>query len=251
MSRGTSTIDCRSCRGTDSSSGSAERPITTKISARGSIAPVDHHLRPVTTYSSPSRRIRVAMLVASDEATSGSVMQNADRMVPSSSGASQRSCCSAVPNSASTSMLPVSGAAQFSASGARCGERPVISASGAYCRLRQTGAVLAGQEQVPQPAAARLGLELLDHGGAVPGVPGPAGGLDLLLDHGLGRVHPLGHELLEAGGVLERGGVGGEVHGQSSSDGVASSSSPPRHSGSTRAPIRSNPSPTVCPWVKR
>ena len=31
------------------------------------------------------------MLVASDEATSGSVMQNADRIVPSSSGASQRS----------------------------------------------------------------------------------------------------------------------------------------------------------------
>ena len=65
--------------------------------------------------------MRVAMLVASEEATSGSVMQNADRISPSSSGLSQRSCCSAVPNSASTSMLPVSGAAQFSASGARPG----------------------------------------------------------------------------------------------------------------------------------
>ncbi len=32
-------------------------------------------------------------------------------------------------------MLPVSGAAQFSAVGASCGERPVISASGAYWRL--------------------------------------------------------------------------------------------------------------------
>src|SRR5215469_6763729 len=76
----------------------------------------------------------VEMLVASDEATSGSVMQNADRISPSSSGRSQRCFCSSVPNSASTSMLPVSGAAQFSASGAR-NERPVSSASGAYWRL--------------------------------------------------------------------------------------------------------------------
>ena len=55
-------------------------PITMKILQRGSIAPDDHHLRPLITYSSPSRSIRVAMLVASDEATSGSVMQNADRI---------------------------------------------------------------------------------------------------------------------------------------------------------------------------
>ena len=77
----------------------------------------------------------VEMLLASEEATSGSVMQNADLIFPSSSGLSQRSCCSAVPNSASSSMLPVSGAAQFSASGAMAGLWPVISASGAYCRL--------------------------------------------------------------------------------------------------------------------
>ncbi len=32
-------------------------------------------------------------------------------------------------------MLPVSGAAQFVTVGASCGERPMISASGAYCRL--------------------------------------------------------------------------------------------------------------------
>src|SRR5664280_3418061 len=75
------------------------------------------------------------MFVASEEATSGSVMQNAERISPSSSGRSQRSCCSAVPNIASTSMLPVSGAEQFIASGASCGLCPLISASGAYCRL--------------------------------------------------------------------------------------------------------------------
>ena len=62
-----------------------------RILQRGSIAPDDHHLRPLITYSSPSRSILVAMFVASEEATSGSVMQNADRISPSSSGRSQRS----------------------------------------------------------------------------------------------------------------------------------------------------------------
>jgi hypothetical protein len=49
------------------------------------------------TTSSPSRTAVAAMLVASDDATSGSVMQNADRIAPSSSGSSQRFFCSAVP----------------------------------------------------------------------------------------------------------------------------------------------------------
>ncbi len=75
------------------------------------------------------------MLVASDEATSGSVIANADRISPASSGRSHCFCCASLPNCASTSILPVSGAAQFSAVGANCGLRPVISASGAYWRL--------------------------------------------------------------------------------------------------------------------
>ena len=37
------------------------------------------------------------MLVASDEATSGSVMAKHERISPASSGSSQRSFCSAVP----------------------------------------------------------------------------------------------------------------------------------------------------------
>ena len=69
------------------------------------------------------------MLRASEEATSGSVMQNADRISPASSGSSHARCCSGVPNMCSTSMLPVSGAAQFMASGASSGERPVNSAT--------------------------------------------------------------------------------------------------------------------------
>src|SRR3954453_9987393 len=77
----------------------------------------------------------VSMFVASLLATSGSVMANAERISPRSRGFSHRSCCSAVPNWASTSMFPVSGAAQLSAAGASRMQRPVISASGAYCRF--------------------------------------------------------------------------------------------------------------------
>ena len=55
-------------------------------------------------------------LVASELATSGSVIAKAERISPSSSGLSHRSFCSSVPNSVSTSMLPVSGAAQLHAS---------------------------------------------------------------------------------------------------------------------------------------
>ncbi len=105
------------------------------ISACGFIAPVIHHLRPLMTYSSPSRTIEVAMLVASEEATSGSVIAKDERISPASSGVSQRSFCSGVPNIVSTSMLPVSGAEQLIAAGASRPWWPVISASGAYCRL--------------------------------------------------------------------------------------------------------------------
>ncbi|CAM5248023.1 hypothetical protein SFUMM280S_05234 [Streptomyces fumanus] len=110
-------------------------PITMKTAQSGCIAPEMYHLRPVITYSSPSRSMRVVMLVASEEATSGSVIANAERISPASSGWSHCFFCVSSPNWASTSMLPVSGAAQFVAVGANCGERPMISASGAYWRL--------------------------------------------------------------------------------------------------------------------
>ena len=50
-----------------------------------------------------------------------------------------RSLCSSVPKSVSTSMFPVSGALQLHASGASCGLRPMISASGAYSRFDNPG----------------------------------------------------------------------------------------------------------------
>ncbi len=49
-------------------------PITIQISQRGCIAFEIHHLRPLMTYSSPSGVIDSSKLVASEEATCGSVI---------------------------------------------------------------------------------------------------------------------------------------------------------------------------------
>ena len=54
--------------------------------------------------------MRISMFVASEDATAGSVIAKADRMVPSRSGSSHRSRCSGVAKSSRVSMLPVSGA---------------------------------------------------------------------------------------------------------------------------------------------
>lgn len=106
---------------------------------RGSIAPDDHHLRPFTTYSSPTRLMLDSILVASELATAGSVMKKTERIFPSINGFSQRSFCSGVPYRARTSMLPVSGAEQLHASAASCPADPMISHSGAYSRLVRPG----------------------------------------------------------------------------------------------------------------
>src|ERR1051326_9469712 len=71
-----------------SSASSPLTPITMKTLQFELIAPLDHHLRPLITYPSPSGVMVVAMLVASLEATSGSVMQKADLIRPPSSGRS-------------------------------------------------------------------------------------------------------------------------------------------------------------------
>ena len=78
--------------------------------------------------------MELAILVASDDATSGSVMAKADRISPARSGGSHRSFCACVPNRRMVSMLPVSGAEQLNTSGASR-LRPMISHRGAYSRL--------------------------------------------------------------------------------------------------------------------
>ena len=104
--------------------------MTMKILVRGSAALVMNHLRPLMTQSPPSRAIEVRMLVASDEATSGSVMAKDERIAPSSSGFSHCSFCAGVAARCSSSMLPVSGALQLKTSDAQS-MRPMISAQGA------------------------------------------------------------------------------------------------------------------------
>src|SRR5258707_14479059 len=129
-----------------------------EILKRGSPAPEDHHLRPLMTYSLPSRQMLASMLVASEEATAGSVIAKHDRISPASSGFSQRSFCSGVPYRSMTSMLRVSGAEQLKTSGAMW-LRPMISHSGAYSRLVSPAPrSLAGRNMFQRPAARALGL---------------------------------------------------------------------------------------------
>src|SRR5919109_2269151 len=78
--------------------------------------------------------MRVWIFVASDDATAGSVMRNAERIFPSSSGSHHCLLCSGVPYLRIVSMLPVSGAEQLKISGAQV-TRPMISQRGAYSRL--------------------------------------------------------------------------------------------------------------------
>src|SRR6202451_4207989 len=93
VSSGTRIIDCCLCGGAEGSL----LPMNIAILHRGSPAPEDHHFRPLITYSSPSRTMPDAMLVASEDATSGSVLDKQDRISPASKGFSHFSFCSAVP----------------------------------------------------------------------------------------------------------------------------------------------------------
>ena len=59
-------------------------------------------------------------------------------------------------------MFPVSGALQLHASGASCGLRPMISASGAYSIGQPRPPLWVRVEQIPQTPATRLTFEVLD-----------------------------------------------------------------------------------------
>mmetsp|Transcript_76938 Transcript_76938/g.212617 ORF Transcript_76938/g.212617 Transcript_76938/m.212617 type:complete len:291 (+) Transcript_76938:512-1384(+) len=106
-------------------------PRSTKTLHSGRIAPEIHHLWPLTTYSSPSGSILVEMLVASLDATPGSVIAKAERISPFSNGSNHCLFCCSLPNLSRTSMLPVSGAEQFIARFA-APFMPRISAMGEY-----------------------------------------------------------------------------------------------------------------------
>src|ERR1019366_8574301 len=100
----------------------------------GCIAFDENHLRPLITYSSPSRTMDVSMFVASEDATAGSVIKNAEATFPSSIGFSHFSFNAGEAYFANTSILPVSGALQLNISDDH-GIRPINSAKGAYSKL--------------------------------------------------------------------------------------------------------------------
>mmetsp|Transcript_24364 Transcript_24364/g.58358 ORF Transcript_24364/g.58358 Transcript_24364/m.58358 type:complete len:404 (+) Transcript_24364:413-1624(+) len=143
-------------------------------------APVHHHLEPLITYSprASSRAMEMPMLVASLEATVGSVMAKQERMRPSSSGSSQRRRCSALAYRASTSMLPVSGLVQLHAIAANSAWQlvPMISQISAYCRFVSpppttlwstpaTAAESTGRKRFHRPCAFALRLSSIRIGG--------------------------------------------------------------------------------------
>src|SRR5688500_16977364 len=92
-SMGTRIIDCCWYVGAEG----LDCPMKIQILQRGSPAPEVHHLRPLMMYSSPRRSTRARMFVASEEATSGSVIAKQERISPDNNGASHLFCCSAVP----------------------------------------------------------------------------------------------------------------------------------------------------------
>jgi hypothetical protein len=74
-------------------------------------SPLDvNHLCPLRTYSLPSRTAVVLIDRGSEPAFSGSVMENPDCIVPSTSGASHFSFCASVPYFAKIVWFPELGA---------------------------------------------------------------------------------------------------------------------------------------------
>src|SRR4029450_11418828 len=102
--------------------------------------------------------MRDSMVVAADEATFGSVIAKAERMLPSSSGCIHCFLCSSLPSRSRTSMVPGSGAEQLNTSGA-IGQRPMTSQSGAYSRLvRPAPRSLSGRKRFQRPRSRALEL---------------------------------------------------------------------------------------------
>src|SRR6266403_5439526 len=162
VSRGTRIMDC--CLYLSGFFASV-LPMKMRILQRGSPMPEVHHLSPLMTYESPSRMMLDSMFVASEEATLGSVMAKAERILPSSNGWSHSFFCSGEPYRSIVSMLPVSGAEQLKASGAM-GERPMISQSGAYSRLvRPAPRSLSGRNRFQRPRSRALALSSTMMGG--------------------------------------------------------------------------------------
>jgi hypothetical protein len=160
-------IDCCWCF---AASGSV-LPMKIDTVQRSRPAPEVHHFRPLMTYSSPSRTIEDWMFVASELATSGSVIEKHERISPASSGTSHSCCCDSVPYFARTSMFPVSGALQLKTSGPMrlC---PICSARGAYSRFVSPAPQRSsGRKRFHRPAARAFSFSSSMTGGWKKGSP--------------------------------------------------------------------------------
>mmetsp|Transcript_10704 Transcript_10704/g.32762 ORF Transcript_10704/g.32762 Transcript_10704/m.32762 type:complete len:226 (+) Transcript_10704:1333-2010(+) len=153
VSIGTRTIDCCRCFAAIGSL----TPRNRHNLHRGSMAPDVHHFLPfITTVSVPICTV-LCRLVASEEATWGSVIAKHERISPFSRGPSQRCFCRSVPKRMSSSMLPVSGALQLNTSGAMI-DLPVTAAMRAYSALLNFPPASLGTHRFQSPAPLALDL---------------------------------------------------------------------------------------------
>src|ERR1019366_4478580 len=97
------------------------------------------------------------MLVASEDATAGSVMQKAERISPLSSGVRKHALISSLAKRSRISMLPVSGAEQLKTSPDQ-ETRPMTSQRGAYSRfVSPAPRSECGRNRFQRPAARAFG----------------------------------------------------------------------------------------------
>ena len=244
VSRGTRIIACCRCR---SASGSV-LPITMKIS----------HSRVHRAGDPPLAAVDDVLVAVADDPRSRCWWRRTTRRParssrtptgsrPSSSGSSQRSCCSAVPNIASTSMLPVSGR--------RAVERGRGEVAGAAGDLGQRGVLEVGQAGAVLARRAGRGSTARARGprraapastGAVDQANGSSSALELVVEDRLGRLDVSCHE------VEQLARCSSSVRASSAKSMrlvlLRGSARPAAMIRSKPSPIRSNPSPTVWPW---
>ena len=159
--------------------------IAKRIAKSAPSAPLENHLCPSITHSSPSRIARVRRSVGSEPATSGSVIAKKERLSPATSGRRNCAFCSSVPNRWRISAFPASGAWQPKSE----------------LRVERAADLLVEARVVEEPEARAAGLgrdvrrpESRFAGASAQLLEQREGGVVLALDRRLVRVDVLVHE---------------------------------------------------------